>query len=135
MQAWSPESAAQAVEILVRTGAVSAPEAWFNGRLLEGPVGYHNAQALLCAVGLPLAVWWRPLRGRFRLGPPEAPRAAPLLAVLFLTQSRAALAAAGIALAVQTALAREPGRRWLRPRSSVPAPCSRSSCGPSTGRC
>ena len=45
------DTAAQAVEILVRTGAGSAPDASFNGRLLEGPVGYHNAQALLCAVG------------------------------------------------------------------------------------
>jgi len=97
--------AAQAVEILVRTGAGSAPDAWFNGRLLEGPVGYHNAQALLCAVGLPLAVWAASaVRLPVRVAGGAA--AAPLLAVLVLTQSRAALATAGIAVAAQVALSR-----------------------------
>jgi hypothetical protein len=96
---------AQSVEILVRGATGSTPGAWFHGRMLEGPVGYHNAQGLLCAIALPLAL--RAACGAHplvRAG--GAAAAAPLLAVLLLTQSRGALAAAGVAVACQLALAR-----------------------------
>ncbi len=97
--------AAQAVEILVRTAAGSAPAAWFNGRMLEGPVGYHNAQGLLCAVALPAAVW-AASAARLPARAAGGAAAVPLLAVLVLTQSRAALAAAALAVVTQAALAR-----------------------------
>ena len=96
---------AQSVEILVRGATGSTPGAWFHGRMLEGPIGYHNAQGLLCAVALPLAVG-AGCSGHPLVRAAGAAAAAPLLAVLLLTQSRGALAAAGVAVACQLALTR-----------------------------
>ena len=96
---------AQSGEILVRGAIGSMPAGWFYGRMLEGPVGYHNAQGLLCAVALPLALG-AACNARPSVRGAGAAAAAPLLAVLLLTQSRGALAAAGVAVACQLVLTR-----------------------------
>lgn len=97
---------AQATEILTRTAIAGTGTSWFFGRVLDGPVGYHNAQGALCAVALPLAVFhFRDGERLRRVG--GALAGAALLSTLLLTQSRGALGATVIALAVQMALTRD----------------------------
>ena len=43
-------------EILLRPLAGAPPEGWIYGRTVDGTVGYHNAQANICAIGICLAV-------------------------------------------------------------------------------
>ncbi len=97
---------AQALEILVRAAAGTAPDAWFKGRMLEGPVGYHNAQGLLAAVSLPLALSLAATARTPAARAAAALMAAPLLGLLLLTQSRGALVAVALAVMLQTALSR-----------------------------
>ncbi len=97
--------AAHAVLSLVIIGVGDAPSSWFQARQFEGAVGYHNAEGVAMAIGVPLALM---------LGVSAAPwvRAAGagatvvLLSVALLTQSRGTLAAIVLVVAVQTVLAR-----------------------------
>jgi hypothetical protein len=88
-----------AAELAFRPALGSWPDSWFTERTLEGTVGYHNAQAGLCAIGIGLATWAlagerRPLRafGGASIG--------ILAAVLLLTQSRGGMGAAVAACVV-----------------------------------
>ncbi len=97
---------AHAVEVLVRVGVTGAPASWFYQRYLEGPVGYHNAQATLFAVGLPLALTVATSRAWYvRAGGGAA--TALLLGPLIMTQSRGGLLAAGLGVTVALAWARD----------------------------
>jgi hypothetical protein len=88
------------VEVLARGATGTLPSAWFYGRLLEGPVGHHNAQAALGAAALPLAIAAATSRAAWiRAGGMAS--AGLLVAVILLTQSRAALAAVAAAAAAQ----------------------------------
>lgn len=91
---------AQAAEVLVRLTTGPVPEDWFYNRFLEGPVGYHNAQAAIFALGVPFSLW---AAGASRVWGRIAGGAAGgvLLGALLLTQSRGALAALGLGLLVQ----------------------------------
>lgn len=89
--------------VLVATG--SFPSDWFQGRQLEGAVGYHNALGLACAIGIPLAVWRAsgPVRAPRALG---AAGAVALLSVALATQSRGTLLATILAIALQASVTR-----------------------------
>ena len=91
--------ALNAGEILLRSLFGSAPLEWVYGRTVDGTLGYHNAQANLCAIGACLAV-----SGMARSDPRiRAMCGAALgltLGVVLLTQSRAGLGLACIAIAV-----------------------------------
>jgi O-antigen ligase/polysaccharide polymerase Wzy-like membrane protein len=97
---------AHAVEILARVAVTGGPAGWFLGRYLQGPVGYHNAQATLFVLGLPLALTAATSR---RLAARAVGGAATgaLLGALILTQSRGALLAAGVSAVVLLAWSRE----------------------------
>ena len=86
-------------EILLRSLFGSAPLEWVYGRTVDGTLGYHNAQANLCAIGACLAV-----SGMARSDPRiRAMCGAALgltLGMVLLTQSRAGLGLACIAIAV-----------------------------------
>jgi O-antigen ligase/polysaccharide polymerase Wzy-like membrane protein len=96
---------AQAIEVLVRLATGHAPDEWFLSRFLEGPVGYHNAQAAIFVLGLPLALWLVQSPSRFDRAAGGA-AAGLLIGSALLTQSRAALAAGTIAVIAQLALSR-----------------------------
>ena len=97
--------ATHAVLALVILGVAEAPSSWFQARQFEGAIGYHNAEGVAMAIGVPLALM---------LGVSAAPwvRAAGagasvvLLSVALLTQSRGTLAAIVLVVAVQTVLVR-----------------------------
>ena len=57
-----------AVVVLATVGSGSAPTDWFRIRQLEGPIGYHNGEATICAMGVPA----RTVGGHLR--PPVAAR-------------------------------------------------------------
>ena len=109
-------------EILLRSLFGSAPLEWVYGRTVDGTLGYHNAQANLCAIGACLAV-----SGMARSDPRiRAMCGAALgltLGMVLLTQSRAGLGLACIASRRRPALgsqrlprtARAPGVRCCRP--------------------
>jgi tetratricopeptide (TPR) repeat protein len=97
----------EAVEVLVRVALPSHPESWFYGRFLQGPVGYHNAQAILFAVAVPLGLW-QANHGRLVARMGGAAAAVILVAAVLLTQSRGALVGLGVGLLVQLAWARSP---------------------------
>ncbi|MEZ5099337.1 MAG: O-antigen ligase family protein [Thermoleophilia bacterium] len=89
---------AHAGEILARV-AIDGPGDWFVDRALEGPVGYHNAQAALLALGVPLAlVAWGSRHRLVRMA--GAASGGLVLGALLLAQSRGGViaAAAGIAI-------------------------------------
>jgi O-Antigen ligase len=95
-----------AVDMMYRLQAGSAPGSWFEGRKVDGPVGYHNAQAAFFAIGIPLALWAStrgPALARFAGGA----AAATLVGALLVTQSRGAIIATFAAVVVQTAFARD----------------------------
>jgi hypothetical protein len=94
-----------AAVVLMTVGSGSASGEWFQGRQLEGPVGYHNAEGAICAIAMPLALWvaashirWSRALGAFAAG--------LLLAVVLLTQSRGSLAAIALAVVIQVAVTR-----------------------------
>ncbi len=96
---------AQAVELSWRLLGAH-PETLFNGRVLNGLVGYHNGQAAVLATGLVLALWGCGARRPFlRLAAGSA--AGLMLALGLLTQSRAGLAAAALAVTAQTVRSRD----------------------------
>jgi tetratricopeptide (TPR) repeat protein len=95
----------QAGEILLRAGLDRMPAAWLEGRLLEGPIGYHNAQAGFLALGLPLGVW-ATAAGAPRLRVLAGFSVGLLASALLLCQSRGALIALAFALALQVMWAR-----------------------------
>lgn len=83
---------ALSVEVLARAATGALPGDWLYGRVLEGPVGHHNAQAALGVVAIPLAVAAGSARSSWlRAGGMGC--AGILLAVVLLTQSRAAVLA------------------------------------------
>ena len=92
-------------EILLRPLAGAPPESWIYGRTVDGTVGYHNAQANICAIGICLAVSGM---GRARPITRGASGAALglLLGTLLLTQSRAGLGVGVIAVGVVLVWAR-----------------------------
>jgi hypothetical protein len=97
---------AHAAEIVVRLGLGEYPDEWFFRRFLEGPVGYHNAQAAFFALGIPLALAATTTeRALVRLAGGVA--AGLLAGGLLLTQSRGALAALLAALLVQLLWSRD----------------------------
>ena len=86
-------------EILLRCLFGHPVQDWFYGRTVDGTLGYHNAQANICAIGICLAV--------AELGRTSAIRRACagaalglLVGTLLLTQSRAGLAVAAVAVVV-----------------------------------
>ncbi len=94
-----------AVLVITIVAAGAEPENWFRIRQLEGPIGYHNGEAVVAAMGVPLAVWigtfarsWARAAG--------ASAAVFLLGLAFLTQSRGSLAAVALALTIQVVTAR-----------------------------
>ena len=96
----------QAIELVIRPALGSRPESWFAGRTLDGPVGYHNGQAGLLVIGIPLALWV--IGDRRRLARAAGGGAATMLvAALLLTQSRAGIGVAAVALALQLLIARD----------------------------
>jgi hypothetical protein len=97
---------AEAIELLYRLQAGPVPAEWFDGRKIQGPVGYANAQASLLAVGIPLALWLASHRST-ALRAAGGAAAAVLLGALLLTQSRAAVVVLALALIVQVALSRD----------------------------
>jgi hypothetical protein len=96
----------QAGEILYRLQAGSVPSSWFDGRKVQGPVGYANAQAAFLALGIPLALFLAS-RASLRTRCLGGASAALLLGTLLLTQSRGALVALAVALLFQVAVARD----------------------------
>ncbi len=97
--------AAHTVYVLATVGSGSTPAEWFRLRQLEGPIGYHNGEATIAAMGVPLALWAASSGRRVErsLG---AAGAVLFLAVAFLTQSRGSIAAIALAVLLQLALAR-----------------------------
>ncbi|MGH3024990.1 MAG: O-antigen ligase family protein, partial [Gaiellaceae bacterium] len=99
-------SALMALELLYRLQAGTAPASWFDGRKVDGPVQYHNAQGAFFALGIPLALW-------ATVRAPAVVRAAGGLAVvtltaaLLVTQSRGALLSALAAVVLQLAFSRD----------------------------
>jgi tetratricopeptide (TPR) repeat protein len=96
----------QAVELVLRPALGAPPSTWIYGRTLEGPVGYHNAQAGLLVLGLPLALVALGHR-RAAVRAAAGAAAALLAAALLLTQSRAGIGAAVVCAAVTLAWARD----------------------------
>jgi hypothetical protein len=97
---------AMAVELLYRLQAGTAPDSWFDGRKVEGPVSYHNAQGAIFAIAVPLALW----ASTRRAAPVRAAgglSCVALIAAMLVTQSRGALLAALLATALQVAVARD----------------------------
>lgn len=96
----------QAVELLYRLQAGPVPASWLDGRKVQGPVGYHNAQAAFFALGVPLALclasrprlWMRCFGGA---------SAALMAGALLVTQSRGAILVLVAALFVQAVVARD----------------------------
>jgi hypothetical protein len=96
---------ANAAELLFTPVFGEVGEGWFYARTLQGTVGYHNAQAGLLAIGIPLALWG--LRARApRLRAPAGAAGTVLVSTLLLTQSRAGLGVAVLAFLVTLAWAR-----------------------------
>jgi tetratricopeptide (TPR) repeat protein len=83
----------------------SEPVDWFRIRQLEGPIGYHNGEGVIAAMGFPLAIWVAASANRW-LRAAGAAAAVALLSLAFLTQSRGSLAAVALALVIQLAVAR-----------------------------
>ncbi|MEP6811360.1 MAG: O-antigen ligase family protein [Actinomycetota bacterium] len=96
----------QAVELLLRLQSSHVPSDWFQGRKVQGPVGYANAQATFLAVGVVLMLWLAADRRLFVRAPAGA-ACGVLCGTLLLTQSRGALLALAIGLVVLVALSRD----------------------------
>lgn len=94
---------AATTQVIVGTGLF--PGDWFNGRQLEGSLGYHNGLAAAYVLGLPLALYFgadarRPIRFAGAAG------TVLLLSTVLLTQSRAALLAIGLGVVLMVLLSR-----------------------------
>jgi hypothetical protein len=96
---------ALALELIVRLAWDAGPPGWLDGRLLNGPTGYHNALGLAFAMGVPLALWAAHLPARIVRAAGGA-SAAFLVSALLLTQSRGALVAVALAVIAQTLFTR-----------------------------
>lgn len=95
-----------ALELLYRLQAGTAPDAWFDGRKVEGPLRYHNAQGAFFAIGVPLALWATTQR-KATVRAAGGLSCLALVAGMLVTQSRGALLAALAATAVQVAVSRD----------------------------
>lgn len=98
--------AANAAELLFTPVVSQAHESWYHLRTLQGSVGYHNGQAGLMAIGLPLAVWGMGARRPCSRALAGA-IGTVLAATLLLTQSRAGIGAAVLGLAIVLAWSRD----------------------------
>jgi hypothetical protein len=98
-------STALALELLYKLQAGTAPGSWFDGRKVEGPVQYHNAQGAFFALGIPLALW-ATTRSRWPVRAAGGLAAVALAAALLVTQSRGALLAALAAVVLQVVFSR-----------------------------
>lgn len=96
---------AHAVIQLVAVGTHSAPSSWFEVRYLAGPVGYHNAEATILVVGLPIAIWAGAGADRY-VRATGAAAAGLLVGTILLTQSRGAVVAATVSAVTQIAVSR-----------------------------
>ena len=96
---------ANAAELLFTPVVGGVNEGWFYARTLQGTVGYHNAQADLLAMGIPLALWGLGTRVPWLRGLAGA-AGALLVATLLLTQSRAGLGMGVVAFLVTLGWAR-----------------------------
>jgi hypothetical protein len=83
----------------------SAPASWFYVRYLDGPVGYHNAEAAALVVGLPIAVWAGAHRHRW-IRVAGAASASLLVGAILSTQSRGAIVAAVLSAITQIVVSR-----------------------------
>jgi O-antigen ligase len=93
-------------EVLLRVAISGGPDSWFFGRLLEGPVGYHNAEAMFFVLGvLPSLVALRHARPSIRAAGGAC--CGIFLGALVLTQSRGGLVFAALAALVLIAYARD----------------------------
>ena len=97
---------ANTIEILIRAASSGGPAGWFFGRYLEGPAGYHNAQAMLFVLGLPLALG-AATSSKVYVRACGGAASGLFLGALILTQSRGGLLAAAIATIVLLAWARD----------------------------
>ena len=95
--------AAEAVEVIVRLQSLSVSSDWFQGRKVQGPVGYANAQGALAAVGVVLALGVTANR-HVAVRSAAGAAAGLLCGELLLTQSRGALLALAVALLAVTLL-------------------------------
>jgi len=96
---------AHALIELVAVATHSAPAGWFEVRYLAGPVGYHNAEATILVVGLPIAIWAAASAQRY-LRAAGATAGVLLVSTIMLTQSRGALVAATVSVVTQIAVSR-----------------------------
>ncbi|HET6657049.1 MAG TPA: O-antigen ligase family protein [Gaiellaceae bacterium] len=91
--------------VMTRLAIPSHPDDWISGRLVQGPVGYHNGQGLVFALGIPLALYLADGdRLALRLGGGAA--AGLMAGGVLLTQSRGSLLAVAVAVVVQVLLTR-----------------------------
>ena len=93
------------IAVLATVGSGSAPTDWFRERQLEGSIGYHNGEATIFAMGLPLALWVASSGRRLERAAGSAV-ALLLLAAALMTQSRGSLVAIALAIGLQLAIAR-----------------------------
>jgi hypothetical protein len=94
-----------AAELLFTPLVGSVNEGWFYARTLQGTVGYHNAQAGLMAIGIPLALWGLCARSPWVRACAGA-AGTLLVATVLLTQSRAGLGIGILAFGVTISWAR-----------------------------
>lgn len=99
---------ANAAELLFTPVVGSVNDDWLYARTLQGTVGYHNAQAGLMAIGVPLALWGLQAR-RAALRALAGIGGTLVVATLLLTQSRAGLGIGVLAFLVTLAWARDAG--------------------------
>jgi hypothetical protein len=97
--------AGHAAYVLGAVGTHSAPDDWFDGRQVSGPVGYHNAEAAAVVLGVPVALWYAGRRTPWQRAVGAA-AATLLLGVTLMTQSRGALLAFFLSAAIQAAVSR-----------------------------
>jgi hypothetical protein len=95
-------------DLVLRPLPGSAPEEWFDGRTLQGWIGYHNAQASFLAIGVALALWGLGSRGA-AVRAVSGGAAALCLAGVLLTQSRAGLGMTAITTVLVLAWSRDAG--------------------------
>jgi len=90
---------------LIAVGTHTAPTSWFEVRYLAGPVGYHNAEATILVVGLPIAIWAGASADRY-MRAAGAASAGLLVGTILLTQSRGAIVAAAVSAITQIVVSR-----------------------------
>lgn len=93
-----------AIIVLATVGSGSSPADWFRERQLEGSIGYHNGEATIFAMGIPLALFVAASGRRLERVAGSA-AAVLLLGAALMTQSRGSLIAIVLAITLQFAIA------------------------------